>query len=84
MAVKAEYNINGFIKKALKATVTDLAIKGSYLLCQHKTQCTWEKFLETSYEVINRKINITGKEKCYTIKPYSQNMPHSTFFSVEC
>jgi len=37
--------------------------------------------LETSYEVINRKKNIAGEEKFYTIRPYSQNMPHSTFLS---
>jgi len=79
LAVKAEYIINRFIKTALKATVTVALCKGSYLLYQHKTQCTWEKFLETSYEVSNRKINTAGKEKCYTIKPHSQNMPDSNF-----
>jgi len=41
IGIKAEYNINGFTKKALKATVTvDLSIKGSFTLYQHKTQCT--------------------------------------------
>jgi len=41
LAVKAEYNINGFTKKGLKATVTvDISIKGSYMQYQHKTQCT--------------------------------------------
>jgi len=35
LAVKAEYNINGFIQKS--AVTVDLSIKGSYILYQHKT-----------------------------------------------